>query len=137
MGGSVLVVFRAFQHLTGKRKQADTLFLSWALGGVLFALGIALKSPHYLILWLVPLYIVISGELVRGYKSLPALRQKRVLPAFIILLLVVNIGAFKRAFCICQAIPCTRQIHISMPLCHPPRLLPRRITLAWTLRDPM
>lgn len=98
VGGSVLVAVRTIQHLTGRRKQRDTLFLSWALGGVLFGVSIALKSPHYLILWLIPLYIVISSELVRGYKSLPILHQKRVMPAFMILLLMVNIWSFQARF---------------------------------------
>lgn len=98
VGGSLLVIFRAIQHIFGKHKQTDTLFLSWALGSVLFALSIALKSPHYMILWLVPLYIIISIELVRTYKHLSARRQKIVMPAFIVLLLIVNLWSFQARF---------------------------------------
>lgn len=45
VGGSMLVVVQTIQHLRGKRKQDNTVFLSWALGSVAFALSISLKVP--------------------------------------------------------------------------------------------
>ncbi|HLV97566.1 MAG TPA: glycosyltransferase family 39 protein [Ktedonobacterales bacterium] len=98
VGGSILVIMRTVQKVMGKRQEADTLFLSWALGGVAFALGIALKSPHYLILWLIPLYIVISAELVRVYKHLPVRRQKVAMPVFLVCVLLINLWSFQARF---------------------------------------
>ncbi len=62
IGGSVLAVWRGIQRLFRKRQQGNTIILSWALGGVVFALSISLKSPHYMILWLVPLYLLVIQE---------------------------------------------------------------------------
>jgi hypothetical protein len=98
VGGSILVVVRVMQHLVGGRKEADTLFLSWALGGIIFALGISLKSPHYLILWLIPLYIVISAELVRVYQRLSVRRLKAAVPALLILVVALNLFSFQARF---------------------------------------
>ena len=69
VGGSLLVVVRFLQHLLGKRKEEDPIVLGWALGGVVFALSISLKSPHYIILWLVPLYILVSKDLYRVFVT--------------------------------------------------------------------
>jgi hypothetical protein len=40
----------------------NRVLVSWALAAIVCACGIALKSPHYFILWLIPLYMLIAAE---------------------------------------------------------------------------
>lgn len=61
--GGVVAVISLVQHLRGRR-EGETVVLSWALAALLFAPVIALKSPHYFVLWLLPLYLLIAGEAV-------------------------------------------------------------------------
>lgn len=61
--GFLVIVVRYFQALFLRKKIAHPLLVSWALSGMLFAAGISLKSPHYLILWIIPLYTVLASEL--------------------------------------------------------------------------
>jgi 4-amino-4-deoxy-L-arabinose transferase-like glycosyltransferase len=61
--GFIVSIIRYLQAFFRRKQIAQPLLTSWALGGMLFAAGISLKSPHYLILWLVPLYAVLAQEL--------------------------------------------------------------------------
>ncbi len=63
IGGFVVSITRYVQAFFRRREVAQPLLVSWALSGMLFAAGISLKSPHYLILWLIPLYAVLAQEL--------------------------------------------------------------------------
>ena len=73
LGGSAITLLRYFQELFRLRNVSQPVIVSWALGGVLFALGISLKSPHYMILWIVPLYLVLAQEVYEALRN----RQSR------------------------------------------------------------
>lgn len=98
IGGSSLAIMRAFQHLFRKR-QGNTIILSWALGGVVFAISISLKSPHYMILWLVPLYLLIIQEGCQWARQhmVPLQRETWIALATVILLLI-NLWSFQARF---------------------------------------
>ncbi len=97
MAGAVLTLIWYVQLLFRRRKMSNTVLVSWALGGGLFALGISLKSPHYMILWIVPLYLmlVLAGEDMfrhRQYRGRLAdfFRRKQVLGLLLCLLLLAG-----------------------------------------------
>ena len=69
LGGSAITLLRYFQELFRQRNVSQPVIISWALGGVLFALGISLKSPHYMILWIVPLYLVLAQEVYEALRN--------------------------------------------------------------------
>src|SRR5207302_5505197 len=79
---------------------------SWATGGILFALGISLKSPHYIILWIVPLYLVLAWEIDEVFQNrrLPTRLsgvsyRKQVLGLLLcVILLAGDIFAFRARF---------------------------------------
>ena len=118
VGGSALVAIRFLQHLFKKKKEAHPVLLAWALGGVIFALSISLKSPHYMILWLVPLYTYLSKEcsplLQKGLQRVkrrhaqslqtpqPTLHAWYTRPilwrVILILVLLVNVWSFQARF---------------------------------------
>jgi 4-amino-4-deoxy-L-arabinose transferase-like glycosyltransferase len=93
--GAALSLMRYVQHLLQRNMIHQPVILSWAAGGVVFALGISLKSPHYMILWIVPLYLIVAQEIVEVFwkKKLPFhLHVKGFLPyapAFGLLLCVL------------------------------------------------
>lgn len=100
VGGSILAIIRFVQHVLGKRKEKYPLLLSWALGGVVFALSISLKSPHYMILWLVPLYIFLSKELylLFGKRKHTSNRRKYLKSILLVALFIVNLWSFQARF---------------------------------------
>jgi 4-amino-4-deoxy-L-arabinose transferase-like glycosyltransferase len=63
LGGGILSLIRYLQVLLRRRDSAQPVMICWALGGVLFAFGISLKSPHYMILWIVPIYVLLAQEM--------------------------------------------------------------------------
>lgn len=63
LSGFVVTTIRYLQAFFRRREIAHPLLVSWALSGMLFSAAISLKSPHYLILWIVPLYILLALEL--------------------------------------------------------------------------
>jgi len=69
LGGSAISVIRYFQGLFRRRTVSQPVFLSWAIGGILFALTISLKSPHYMILWIIPLYLVLAQEIDGAFQN--------------------------------------------------------------------
>lgn len=100
VGGSLLAIVRFVQHIFGKRKEKYPLLLSWVLGGVVFALSISLKSPHYMILWLVPLYIFLSKELYLVFAKRKRTGNRRKLMKGILLvgLFIVSLWSFQARF---------------------------------------
>jgi 4-amino-4-deoxy-L-arabinose transferase and related glycosyltransferases of PMT family len=72
IGGALLTIVRYCQHLFKRRPltAGNTTVLTWALGGIIFAAISSLKSPHYMILWLVPLYMLIAIEGVPLFERL-------------------------------------------------------------------
>lgn len=58
-------VWGVFRKITVK----DSVILSWTVGALVFAVASKLKSPHYLILWLVPTYIYVATELAGWAKG--------------------------------------------------------------------
>lgn len=96
--GSALAIIRSIQHLFRKR-QGNTIVLSWALGGVVFALSISLKSPHYMILWLVPLYLLITQEVCRWMRRRLAILQRVTWIALIASsLILINLWSYQARF---------------------------------------
>ncbi len=69
LGGSAITLIRYLQGMFRRRSLSQPVIVSWALGGVLFALGISLKSPHYMILWIVPLYLVLAQEISEALRN--------------------------------------------------------------------
>lgn len=67
--GWPLSIWRYLSSLIKKTNPVDTVLLSWTVGGLIFAVASRLKSPHYLILWLLPLYLYLAVELVRWAKG--------------------------------------------------------------------
>jgi 4-amino-4-deoxy-L-arabinose transferase-like glycosyltransferase len=97
LAGAVLTLIWYVQLVFRRRKMSNTVLVSWALGGGLFALVISLKSPHYMILWIVPLYLmlVLAGEdMFRHRQSRGRLadffRRKQVLGLLLCLLLLAG-----------------------------------------------
>ncbi|BCL81693.1 hypothetical protein ccbrp13_41580 [Ktedonobacteria bacterium brp13] len=69
------------------------MIISWALGGIIFALAISLKSPHYLILWLIPLYIFLAHEIIQLWRLQPYTQWKLQIGKIVLsLLLLVSAG---------------------------------------------
>ena len=64
--GGVTAIVLTVRIWRGK-SSADSVIVSWSMAAVVFACAIALKSPHYFILWLIPLYILLASQ------TLPAL----------------------------------------------------------------
>src|SRR5260221_6364267 len=97
LGGSAITLIRYLQGMFRRRSLSQPVIVSWALGGVLFPLGISLKSPHYMILWIVPLYLMLAlaGEDMfrhRQYRGRLAdfFRRKQVLGLLLCLLLLAG-----------------------------------------------
>ncbi len=98
VGGSILVLLRTFQHLFRKR-QGNTVVLAWALGGIVFALSISLKSPHYMILWLVPLYVFLVQEgCLWARTHLVWLQREAWIVSVTVLLVMLNIWSYQARF---------------------------------------
>jgi hypothetical protein len=97
VGGSLLAVIRFIQHVLGRRKEKHPIILGWALGGVVFALSISLKSPHYMILWLIPLYILLSKELYYVLNRQMG-KRKSMLNILLVGLFIVNLWSFQARF---------------------------------------
>jgi 4-amino-4-deoxy-L-arabinose transferase-like glycosyltransferase len=60
--GWPLVTWRYIRAVYGKTPSAEPTLLAWAVGGLAFAAMSRLKSPHYLMLWLIPLYLYLALE---------------------------------------------------------------------------
>ncbi len=94
LGGSVLAFIRYTRevfHLTSL--PYHSVIISWALGGIIFALAISLKSPHYLILWLVPLYIFLAHEIIQLWRIHPYMQWKlQIGRVALSLLLLLSVG---------------------------------------------
>lgn len=92
--GWPLVAWRYIQNLLKKSRAADTIVLSWAFSGLVFAFGSQLKSPHYLILWLIPLFIFLAKEVVEWARG------KRLLyvPILLAVFLIANIFTWNYRF---------------------------------------
>jgi hypothetical protein len=98
--GFAVSALRYLQTFFRRRESAYPLLVSWALSGMIFAAAISLKSPHYLILWIVPLYIILALEVknfiqamrlrisLRGAKS----RPKLALSLLLLFCLLFSIG---------------------------------------------
>jgi hypothetical protein len=98
--GFALSVVRYLQAFFLGRKISQPLLVSWALSGMIFSIAISLKSPHYLILWIIPLYALLSLELSRFISSwnwrlfIPGSKpqQARVLSALLVFCLFMTVG---------------------------------------------
>jgi 4-amino-4-deoxy-L-arabinose transferase-like glycosyltransferase len=83
--------------------EAEIVLLSWALGAVVFAAGIALKSPHYLILWLIPLYFLIVDETPAFFAWVTQRRPVRIahpvlVAGFAVVILTANMWTYQERF---------------------------------------
>ncbi|BCL82296.1 hypothetical protein ccbrp13_47610 [Ktedonobacteria bacterium brp13] len=109
VGGALLTTVCYYKYLFKKRPltSGNTTVLTWALGGIIFAVVSSLKSPHYMVLWLIPLYVLIAIEGVPFVLRLtrPAFRQRRAvllmrsgLICCILLLVLTNMWSFRMRF---------------------------------------
>ena len=93
-GGAVLAfIHYAREALLHKSRPYHSVIISWALGGIIFTLAISLKSPHYLLLWLIPLYIFLAHEIIQLWKLHPYIQWKLQIGKIVLsLLLLVGAG---------------------------------------------
>ena len=90
IGGSVLVFIRYVREVLQRGSLPyHSALISWALGGIIFALAISLKSPHYLILWLIPLYIFLAHEIAQCWRIRPNIQWKLQIARLILSLLLL------------------------------------------------
>jgi 4-amino-4-deoxy-L-arabinose transferase-like glycosyltransferase len=68
--GWPLVAWRYIQALIKRKATAyDTVVISWTAGAAIFAVASQLKSPHYMVLWLIPLYVFLAGEVAHWFRG--------------------------------------------------------------------
>ncbi|MBV9020863.1 MAG: glycosyltransferase family 39 protein [Chloroflexi bacterium] len=97
IGGSIFTLIRCVHQVLGKRK-GETITLSWALGAIVFALSISLKSPQYMILWLIPLYIFLVKELYSMLGNRTRINKYAVKTSTAILVgitIIINLWSFQ------------------------------------------
>ena len=63
------------------------VLLSWAVAGFVFAAASQLKSPNYLILWLVPLYMYLAVEIINWTRG----EKKFLVPALAVAFVLLNV----------------------------------------------
>ena len=80
--------------LLGRRVLTDVVLVSWNVGAIAFAVLSKLKSPHYLILWLVPVYVFIARELINWARG----RRMIYVPVIMVLFLILNIFTWNYRF---------------------------------------
>ncbi|HEV3312954.1 MAG TPA: glycosyltransferase family 39 protein [Chloroflexota bacterium] len=103
LAGALAAGVCVVRQAMGKR-QGETLILSWAVAAVISGAGIALKSPHYFILWLIPLYLLLSEQTPAVIVSVTSrLRKERRYVAWetgaaLALVLVLNLWSFHARF---------------------------------------
>ncbi|MGA2910598.1 MAG: glycosyltransferase family 39 protein [Candidatus Microgenomates bacterium] len=87
--GWPLAAFRYIQALI-KRSTApyDTVVISWTVGAAAFAVASQLKAPHYMILWLVPLFLFLAGEVASWLKG------RRLMNTWILVILFLAASIF-------------------------------------------
>jgi len=87
--GWLLVIARYVRALLFKKDDVPSghaVLLSWAFAGFVFAVASQLKSPHYLILWLVPLYMYLAVVIINWAKG----RRKFLVPALAVAFVLLN-----------------------------------------------
>ena len=68
--GWPLVAWRYIQALIKRTASSyDTVVISWTAGAAIFAVASQLKSPHYMVLWLIPLYVFLAGEFAHCFRG--------------------------------------------------------------------
>jgi 4-amino-4-deoxy-L-arabinose transferase-like glycosyltransferase len=101
--GAVVAVISLVQHLR-RRRGGETVVLSWALAALVFAPVIALKSPHYFVLWLIPFYLLIAGEAVAVVARIRARAGRRprlgrlAVAGGLAVVLLANLWSFQARF---------------------------------------
>jgi hypothetical protein len=101
--GAIAAASCIHRRLQGRRNQ-DPLVLSWAIAGILCGVGMALKSPHYFILWLFPLYFLVAQEAPNGIRWLraqlnwSAQTMTRVLVGVLLLSFVLDLWTIRERF---------------------------------------
>lgn len=91
--GGIVAAGKFFQQLI-RRPQVDTFFLSWCLSGLTLAAVSSLKSPHYLMLWLIPVYLLLAEQLAKFFTG----KRLLFLPIFMILILGLNFYTWQNRF---------------------------------------
>lgn len=77
--GPVMVIVRLIQCVFHRRQPHHPILLSWAVAGILLLAVVALKSPQYWVIMLVPLYAFLASELRAVLKRADALTVSAVL----------------------------------------------------------
>jgi 4-amino-4-deoxy-L-arabinose transferase-like glycosyltransferase len=86
--GWLLVITQYARSLFKKTDvpSGHAVLLSWAFAGFVFAVASQLKSPHYLILWLVPLYMYLAVVIIDWAKG----QRKFFVPALAVAFVLLN-----------------------------------------------
>ena len=84
--GWLYVIVRYLRSLFKKTPSGHVVLLAWAFAGFVFAVASQVKSPNYLILWLVPLYMYLAVEIM-NWTSGP---RKPLVPALAVAFVVLN-----------------------------------------------
>ena len=65
VSGAIVAFFRFFQGAVQRKEIEEPILVAWAVGGLSFAAFSYIKSPHYLVLWLIPVYCLLALELIK------------------------------------------------------------------------
>lgn len=98
--GGTVIVFRLFQRLFKPQRQqvpAQLILLSWLLAAIAFLGVVALKSPHYVIIMLLPLYVFLAKELTPFLKD-----SATSLTSAVLLLVVLGLNLITWGFLFVQ-----------------------------------
>nr|MDQ3008739.1 hypothetical protein [bacterium] len=75
------------------------IFLAWYLSAAAFLAVVALKAPHYLIILLIPSYLMIGSYIYSVVIRLPDIEEVRALvPIVLTVLVMANIGTWNYRF---------------------------------------
>jgi len=93
LAGGLLVAGYFLKNLR-QREFENIVWYSWGLSGLLVAALSSLKSPHYLMLWVIPLYAVIS---IKGAQWAKGVRLAYV-PVLLLVVLGFNLFTWNTRF---------------------------------------
>lgn len=79
---------------SARGRGASDVLLSWAVAGIVAAAASQLKSPHYLILWLLPLYAWLAVAIPRFARG----RRSLLVPVLVALFVATNLGTWNLRF---------------------------------------
>lgn len=96
--GLMVVVIRFVQYLVKRRVHGNPILLSWSVAAILMLAVVALKSPQYWIVMLVPLYTFLASELGRFLRR----RRTTILATSFLVVLVLGLNLTTWYFLVIQ-----------------------------------